>query len=79
MLELVGNNYDSDLLRLERDYLYRQCGGITLSKRECYFDDEKNISGSKGHIILSRKASLQVKNKFDLDHAELHLNAMNSD
>ncbi len=78
-LELVGNNYDSDLLRLERDYLYRQCGGITLSKRECYFDDEKNISGSKGHIILSRKASLQVKNKLDLAHAELHLNAMNSD
>ena len=77
-LELVGNDYDSNVLRLERDYLYRQCGGITLSKRECYFDDDKNINGSKGHIILSRKASLQVKNKFDLAHAELYLAVRNS-
>ncbi len=72
-LKLVGNDYDSDLLRLERDYLYRQCGGITLTKRECYFNDEKNINDSKGHIILSRKASLQVKNEFDMALAELHL------
>ena len=76
-LELVGNDYNSDKLRLERDYLFRQCGGITLSKRECYFDSEKNINGSKGHIILSRKASLQVKNKFDLALAELYLTDTN--
>ena len=72
-LTLVGNDYNGDLLRLERDYLYRQCGGITLVKRQCYFDDEKNINGSKGHIILSTKASVQVKNKFDMKLAELHL------
>ena len=78
-LELVGNDYDSNALRLERDYLYRQCGGITLSKRECYFDDDKNTNSSKGHIIMSRKASLQVKNKFDLAHAELYVKAVNLD
>ena len=32
-LEVVGNNYENNLLRLEREYLYRQTGGITLCKR----------------------------------------------
>ena len=72
-LKLVGNDFDSNLLRLERDYLYRQCGGITLTKRDCYMNDKKNINTSKGHIILSNKASVQVKNKFDMKLAELHL------
>jgi len=72
-LELVGNNYDSDLLRLERDCLYRQCGGITLTKRYYYFNEENYLDMSKGHIILSKKASTQVKNKFGMKLAELHL------
>ena len=72
-LELVGNNYDSDLLRLERDCMYRQCGGITLTKQYCYFNEENHLDMSKGHIILSKKASTQVKNRFDMKLAELHL------
>lgn len=72
-LELVGNNYDISLLRLERDCLYRQCGGITLTKQYCYFNEENYLDMSKGHIILSKKASTQVKNKFDMKFAELHL------
>lgn len=72
-LKIVGNDFDSNLLRLERDYLYRQCGGITLTKRDCYMNDKKNINTSKGHVILSNKASVQVKNKFDMKLAELHL------
>ena len=72
-LELVGNNYDGNLLRLERDCLFRQCGGITLTKQYCYFNEENYLDMSKGHIILSKKASTQVKNKFDMKLAELHL------
>jgi glycosyltransferase involved in cell wall biosynthesis len=72
-LELIGNDLESDLLRLERDYLYRQCGGITLTKREYYFRAEGHFNGSKGHIILSKRASTQVKDKFEMKLAELQL------
>lgn len=72
-LELIGNDFESDLLRLERDYLYRQCGGITLTKRECYFREEGHFNGSNGHIILSKRASTQVKDKFEMKLAELQL------
>lgn len=72
-LELVGNNYDNGVLRLERDCLYRQCGGITLTKRYYYFNEENYLDMLKGHIILSKKAATKVRNKFDMSHAELYL------
>ncbi len=72
-LKLVGNDYNSSQLRLEREYLLRQCGGITLTRKECYFDEDLNLNSSKGHIILSKKASLQVKNQFDLKIAGHYL------
>jgi len=72
-LELIGNDFDNNLLRLEREYIYRQCGGITLTKRECFFDQDRDGNTTKGHIILSKAASTQVKNKFDMKLAELHL------
>ena len=44
-----------------------------MKYRNVYFDEENHSNMSKGHIILSRKASTQVKNKFDMKLAELHM------
>ena len=71
-LEVVGHDYDNSLLRFERDYLYRQCGGIKLVKRERYFDTDDQSGDKKGHIVLSEKASIQIKNAHDMELARLY-------
>ena len=56
-LQLVGNDYDRDLLRFERDYLYRQCGGLTLTRKECYFDEEKRSGRIQRPCGIEQKSS----------------------
>ena len=70
-LEKLGN--DTDALRFERSYLYRQAGGIMLSKRHCYLDGHDPKNETKGHIILSKRASTEVKDSFQKKVAELVL------
>lgn len=70
--ELVGNDYDNSLLRFERDYLYRQCGGLMLVKRGHYFNKENQSREKKGHIVFSEKASIQVKTARDMELAKLY-------
>lgn len=70
-LEKVGN--DSNDLKYEREYLYRQGGGIMLSKRHCYLDSHDPKTEKKGHIILSNRAGSLVRNLFERKVAELVL------
>tara|TARA_B100000073_G_scaffold292034_1_gene255195 strand:+ start:81 stop:1487 length:1407 start_codon:yes stop_codon:yes gene_type:complete len=70
-LQKIGN--DVNTLKLEREYLYRQSGGIILSKKHCYLDNHDSKSEKKGHIILSNKAGVFVRDKFERKVAELFL------
>jgi len=72
-LEAVGNDYNNNSLRLERDYIYRQCGGLMLVKSDYYNNKAHNPNEVKGHIILSEKASIRVRNKLEMKVAELYL------
>jgi len=70
-LQKLGN--DTNALRFEREYLYRQSGGIMLSKRHCYLDNHDSKSEKKGHIVISKKAGIFVKDAFERKVAELDL------
>tara|TARA_B100000780_G_scaffold102373_1_gene71556 strand:+ start:9209 stop:10615 length:1407 start_codon:yes stop_codon:yes gene_type:complete len=70
-LEKIGN--DSNALKYEREYLYRQGGGIMLSKRHCYLDSHDPKIEKKGHIVLSKKAGILVRDLFERKVAELAL------
>jgi len=70
-LEKVGN--DSNDLKYEREYLYRQGGGIMLSRKYCYLDSHDPKIEKKGHIVLSKKAGILVRNLFERKIAELAL------
>lgn len=72
-LEVVGNNYENNLLRLEREYLYRQTGGITLCKKETYEENKTQDNITNGHVILSKKAATQIKNESEMQFVRLQL------
>ena len=72
-LEAIGNDYNHNSLRLERDYIYKQCGGLMLVKSDYYNNQVKNSKEVKGHIILDEKASIRVRNKHEMKVAELYL------
>tara|TARA_B110000008_G_C16963418_1_gene561074 strand:- start:582 stop:1988 length:1407 start_codon:yes stop_codon:yes gene_type:complete len=67
----LGN--DNNALRFEREYLYRQSGGIMLSKKHCYLDNHDPKTEKKGHIVLSKKAGILVRDLFERKVAELVL------
>jgi hypothetical protein len=70
-LEKLGNNCHNNSLRFEREYLYRQCGGIMLVKRNCYDNEGAPSCEKKGHIVLSENAATRVTNAFEMKVAEL--------
>ena len=70
-MEKLGN--DTNALRFEQDYLYRQSGGIILSKRHCFLDNHDYKTEKKGHIVISKKAGISVKDVFERKVAELVL------
>ncbi len=70
-LEKLGNDRDVNALRYEREYLYRQCGGIMLAKKHCYSASHNSEAEKKGHIILSDKAATRVRDFFENKVAEL--------
>lgn len=70
-LQPVGNNSITTKMRLERDYLYRQTGGVTLVNKEFYDTHSSNIlSGRTGHIVMSREAATPVRSTMDIRIAE---------
>lgn len=66
-LRSVGANAVNGKMRFERDYVYRQCGGMSLIRREFYERNVSNVlSGRIGHIVLSRHAATLVRTRTDL-------------
>ena len=60
----------NDVLRLERDELYKKVGGISLVTTE-YFKKSKSISGGKlGYIQMPKIADIAVNNDIDWTMAE---------
>ena len=70
-LKKLGN--DTNALRYEREYLYRQAGGIMLSKKHCYLDNHDPKTEKKGHIVLSKRAGILVRDSFEKKVAQLVL------
>tara|TARA_B100001059_G_C17829645_1_gene583730 strand:+ start:85 stop:1479 length:1395 start_codon:yes stop_codon:yes gene_type:complete len=71
-LEMIGNNIFDNKLRLEREYIYRHTGGISLSKKS-YFESKNDIKKKpvQGHIIMSAEASTKVNSKLELEIANI--------
>jgi len=65
---------ESDV-RLERDYLYRQAGGISLYERSVLFESSISLSWMErnfttGHILLDQKTAFGIRTELDWTIAE---------
>lgn len=71
-LRLVGNNLAAKKMRIERDYLYRQVGGMLLTRTARYLaQTEEVLDGRVGHVVLSRAAACPVRSPLDMKIAEV--------
>lgn len=69
-LKSIGNNDINTKLRLERDYIYRQSGGLMAAKYSVFMKERQALmQGKIGHAVLSRKASLSVLDSFEMSIA----------
>ena len=60
----------SDVLRLERDDLYRQVGGMSLARYKKLMTSGSLFAGRIGHIELDQKASFRIRSELDWAIAE---------
>ena len=70
-LQPVSNNIYISNLRFERDYIYRQTGGIFLSRYQHVLKSKNIFKGRIGSIVLSKNTQFRIKNEFDLKIANL--------
>jgi len=66
-LKVIGNELSINSMRIERDYIYRQVGGMKLLK------SKKDLLGSGslvnkriGHVLINRLGSFQVTSDVDI-------------
>jgi len=59
-------------LRLERDELYREVGGLRLIRRDHLLKGGLTTSGRIGHVVLESKAALAIQSRYDWWLAEAH-------
>ena len=71
-LKVIGNELNINSMRIERDYIYRQVGGMKLLK------SKKDLLGSGslvnkriGHVLINRLGSLQVSSEVDIKIASV--------
>jgi hypothetical protein len=64
---VIGNELSINSMRIERDYIYRQVGGMKLLK------SKKDLLGSGslvnkriGHVLINRLGSFQVTSDVDI-------------
>jgi CMP-N-acetylneuraminic acid synthetase len=57
-------------LRLEREDIFRKIGGLQLSKRTLLEKEKVIIGGRVGHVVVDKKAALDVRAHFDWPIAE---------
>jgi CMP-N-acetylneuraminic acid synthetase len=57
-------------LRLEREVIYRECGGIQLFSRRHLSEKGTDCTDIIGHVVLDQLAGLTLFNRFDWELAE---------
>jgi len=72
-LQLFGNNRQSDSLRFERDYIYRMVYGMHLVSAGYYQKGKTGFGGKVGHVVFDALGSVTVKNRLELEIANLIL------
>ena len=55
-------------LRLERESIFRETGGIKSVRRKFYDKSKKLIGGKIGHIMVDEKSSISVQTKVGWDY-----------
>lgn len=66
-LEPFNSNKD---LRLERDFVYKEAGGIHVVKTEVFLKEKRIITDKNTHIILDEKSAKQIKSQEDFEYLE---------
>ncbi len=59
------------VVKLEREALYKQAGGITVVRSSRFMQDRKILTGRIGHIMMDQQSSLGIFSDFDLHLLEL--------
>ncbi len=57
---------EDHILKIERDEIYKRCGGLHLLKTENFVKSKNFFSGEIGHIIIDQKAALGIHTELDL-------------
>jgi len=63
----------SNFTQLEREALYKNTGGIQLTRTSSYLKDRKILSGMVGHVVVENKTAMGIFSEFDLKLASLLL------
>ena len=66
---LKAFNTNSEL-RLERDFIYKEIGGIHTVKYDYFVNNNKILSNKNSHIILDEKSAKIVKSEEDFDYLQ---------
>ncbi|MCP3932977.1 MAG: glycosyltransferase [Bacteroidetes bacterium] len=61
-------------LRLERENIYRRCGGIHLINRKFIETNKNMLSGRIGHILLDEKSAFTIRSELDWQIASILAN-----
>ena len=65
---------EKKLLRVERDEIYKRCGGLHLLNTKKFLKNKNFFSGNVGHILIDQKSSLAINSKLDLQILKLIAN-----
>ena len=61
----------SNFTQLEREALYKNTGGIQLTRTASYLKNKKILSGMVGHVVVENKTAMGIFSEFDLKLATL--------
>ncbi|NCT75337.1 MAG: glycosyltransferase [Chitinophagaceae bacterium] len=59
------------IIKLEREALYTQAGGITVTRTDRFQESEKLLTGKIGHIMVDQLSAFGLFSDFDFQLAEL--------
>lgn len=63
----IENIRKSDTLTLERDFLYREVGGMRFFKKSFFKKRKKIIGGKLGYYIVQKESGLSIKQEHDFN------------
>ena len=59
-------------LRLEREELYREVGGLWLTSLERFKETKSITSGRIAHVVVDQRSSFRIRSQTDWQIAEIH-------